>query len=674
MKFKFKTRFFILFLLPGILLFSYCKKELDQKAPNTLAHAADDQTLALVDTAAMRKALSLINLDHAGLENVKNKLDSPLVAMEALLQYYRTRTSVKHPSMTLPIKVPSGGTPPAKNVQLADSALLHYMMGQPAYGLKYVGKDINWIKAPDGITDREWVWQLNRMPSWNAMADVYRYTGDEKYAKEWALQLLDWIKKSPNDAEHIVQWRTIDIGERCSNWQEQFFKFASSPSVSATVLAKFLVSLHDQINFLTRVYAKSGNWVLIESQSMLMAGVLFREFKDAENWRITAVNRYNTQLTKQVNSDGHQNELSLSYHLGCVDIFTKVYELTKANGMENSMSTSFISILKKMAQVPMHLAYPDGSMPQFGDSWYHGKGYLYNWLKKYSTQYGLPELLYVATQGKEGSAPAETAFSYPVSGFYSVRNGWDLDATVMVLKCGKDGGWHCQPDNGTFELYAGQRNLMQDAGAYKYSGSTADNADRAWFRQTSVHQTLTLNGANSKYAPNLVKWQPGSEHDLFSVQNQSYSGLAHRRTVFFVDKKYFVIVDDATGTATGDVAVHFQLGPKELGIFDNQKLSAQSNYPDGWNVLVRTAPQAGLSLIQEKGEISLEYTKKEPRPAFRYQLRKTSATPVRFVTLVAPYAGQTPPNISFEEVPSSTGIRIKVTDNGAVKEIECPLL
>lgn len=31
----------------------------------------------------------------------------------------------------------------------------------------------------------------------------------------------------------------------------------------------------------------------------------------------------------------------------------------------------------------------------------------------------------------------------------------------MVVKAGPKGEWHCQPDNGTFELWANGRNLFR---------------------------------------------------------------------------------------------------------------------------------------------------------------------------------------------------------------------
>ena len=185
---------------------------------------------------------------------------------------------------------------------------------------------------------------------------------------------------------------------------------------------------------------------------------------------------------------------------------------------------------------------------------------------------------------------------------------------------------------------------MPDAGSYIYSG---DPEGRAWFRQTSVHQTLTLNGENSAYAPRHLLWKPGKRDDILVVENGSYEGLTHRRAVIFVDKKYFVIVDEAIGATTGDVDIHFQLAPGDA-VFDSTNFSVRSNFSEGWNVHVRTNPQHGLTMAEEEGWVSFEYTKKEPRPTFRYRIRKPSQDGVRFVTVVVPYEGAVPPDIKVD--------------------------
>ncbi len=76
---------------------------------------------------------------------------------------------------------------------MADNALKHIFVGQSAYPPVFCGEDINWGMRP--VPDNEWVWQLNRMYFWDAMARAYWHTGDEKYAKEWCYQLVDWTSK-----------------------------------------------------------------------------------------------------------------------------------------------------------------------------------------------------------------------------------------------------------------------------------------------------------------------------------------------------------------------------------------------------------------------------------------------------------------------------------------------
>lgn len=49
----------------------------------------------------------------------------------------------------------------------------------------------------------------------------------------------------------------------------------------------------------------------------------------------------------------------------------------------------------------------------------------------------------------------------------------------------------------------GGRRLTPDSGRYIYHG---DDKARKWFRQTRVHQTLTLDGHDTAYAPKLLLW------------------------------------------------------------------------------------------------------------------------------------------------------------------------
>lgn len=610
--------------------------------------------------------LSRLNLHGNGLEQVAGSLTNPQQAAKELLNYYQSRSSATHPIDRNEKNNLLGNCADQKDFTMADNALKHVFVGQSAYPPHFCGDDIDWSSSP--VPDNEWVWQLNRMSFWNAMGRAYWHTNDEKYAKEWCNQLVDWIRKNPNDDAHSYAWRSIEAGIRGYRWTELFQRFIDSPHFTPEVLVAFLNSCFDHAEFLMTQYRTGSNWGLMEAEGMAFLAITFPDFKNAEIWRTEAIRRLTNEISIQVYADGHQRELAIGYHVGCINWFLRTYELAQLNGIEDAFPDSYLERVELMCEVPLKIGMPDGTNAQFGDAWagspeQHGDRFL-TWAKMFDRD----DFLYLATQGKEGTLPESTAFALEDSGLYSMRSSWEKDAICLVLKCGPDGGGHCQPDNGTFELYAGGRNLMPDSGSYIYSG---DPENRAWFRQTKVHQTLTLNEANSIYAPKLVLWKPGNDLDVLVVENASYDDLSHRRSIFFVDKKYFVVVDEAFGNAIGDVDIHFQLAPGDA-IFDHKKLSVRSDFEEGWNILVQAKTQESLTLEEEEGQVSFRYTKKEPRPAFRYRMRKESNEEICFVTLVAPYENQMP-IISAEVIRQSkrrsSKIQLEITENGVMRRI-----
>jgi heparan-sulfate lyase len=611
--------------------------------------------------------LSRLLLEEEGLVKVKESAGNPAKAAEALLLYYRDRTSVKHSIDRKSKKAFRRNIATERDFTYADDALKHVFVGQTAYPPHFCGKDINWNSRP--VPDMEWVWQLNRMYFWTAMGKVYWHTGKEKYARAWCDQVVDWIRKNPNDPEHRYAWRSIEAGIRGYSWTGHFQRFLDSRHFTPAVLVAFLNSCYDHAEYLMTQYRTRSNWGLMEAEGMAFIALTFPEFKDAEKWRKEAFLRLNNEINIQVYPDGHQRELAMGYHLGCIRWFLRTWELAKLNHIEEAFPDSYLERIEKMCEVPMKLCLPDGTNVQFGDAWagkpnQHAESFL-EWSKLFNRE----DFLFLATSGKEGRKPEATAYALKESGLYSMRSGWDDQAICLVLKCGPDGGGHCQPDNGTFDLYAGDRNLMPDAGSYIYSGNPEG---RAWFRQTKVHQTLTLDGENTKYAPALLLWEPGDDLDILVVENAGYDALTHRRAVFFVDKRYFVIVDEAIGPAGGDVGLHFQLAPVKAD-FDYTNLSVNTAYQDGWNVLVRTQKLESLRLIEEEGQVSFQYTKKQMRPAFGYHVDKKPGTEgLRFVTLVAPYEKEKPDveiQVAGNPQPGSSSLQLTITENGRTRSI-----
>lgn len=612
--------------------------------------------------------LSRIDLDLPKLKEITICTDNDTLIGYKLLEYYRLRTSIKHPIERNLRSKALGKTASEKDIEIANDALNHVFVGQSSYARFFCGKDIKWDYQP--VADKEWVWQLNRMPSWNSMGRVYWHTGDERYAKEWGEQLCDWVRKNPNDENHQYAWRSIEAGIRGYSWIELYQRFIDSPSFTPQLLVTFLNSLYDHASYLMTKYSSLSNWALMEAEGLATIAIMFPEFKDAQKWKSEAIRRLNNEINLQVYPDGHQRELAIGYHIGSIDWFLRTYELAKMNGIENVFPPSYIRTIERMCEIPLKISHPDGRNAQFGDAFTGMSGQYKERFKKWANLFQRDDFLYLGTDGKKGVAPDSTSFCLPYSGLYSMRSEWNKNAICLVLKCGPDGGWHCHPDNGTFELSAGGRILMPDAGCYIYSGNPEN---RAWFRQTKVHQTLTLNDENLNYKPKLIYWNTNDSLDILVIENKSYENLVHRRAVFFVNKRYFIIVDEADGSALGDVAIHFQLSPSKT-VMNKKNFSFRSDFNEGWNVFVRTNPQEGLEFIEEEGQVSFEYTIKESRPAFAYKIAKRNPNKnIHFITLVIPY-NSTIPDIKIQSSINSiddiaTSLQLKVMEENVAKEI-----
>ena len=573
-----------------------------------------------------------LDLSGGGLESVRKAVEEKDLARAAreLLAYYRARKTVKF--MLDPEKraASRGHGASERELQTARDALRHVFISQPSYPPHDCGKDIEWRKNP--YPDQEWIVQLHRMYWWQPMGRAWWHTGDEAFAKEWVFQFLDWRKKCP--PSFGPAWRTLEIGIRGHELPFWFHYFRDSESFTPEFLTEFLATCYDHAARLAPRYSAGSNWGLMESEGLAFLTITFPEFKEAAGWRETALKRLSTELDGQVYPDGLQRELSFSYHGGCIAWFSRTAELAELNGVPRP--ADYREKIERMFGVLAYALKPDGTIPMFGDCW--NTSGLAN-VREGAALYKRPDLEYIGSlreKQRRGTEPAQTSISFPQSGYYVFRSAWTPDAVWLALKCGPNGGWHCQPDNGSFELFAYGSYLMPDSGCFIYSG---DKENREWFGSTAHHQCLTLDNKNSAFAPKLLLWQTSPELTALTVENQSYPGLTHRRSVYFIQRKVFLLVDEALGDAKGDRRLHFQFGPPEAALAEDGAVTLKGR---GAGRLLFKPVLEGFRAEKETGQVAFEYRKKEPRSAFAYSLNEK---PV-FAALLAPYMGETPPACS----------------------------
>ena len=638
-----------------------------------------------------KAVFDLLNLDYPGLEQVKKACENQAweQAAQFLLEYYRNRSTVVNPELDLNHLSITG-----REQQWADDALNHVFYVHDGYQPAFnYGKDINWEYWP--VEDKELRWQLHRHKWFVPMGKAYRLSGDEKYAKEWTLQYKDWMKKNPLKelpkdrgwiwsaavidslmpiksplVNTLFAWRPLETSHRLADQMNQFTLFISAESFTPDFLADFLMNYHRHATHLIHNYSKAGNHLLFEGQRMVYAGTFFPEYKDALTWRKSGIEILNREIKKQVYEDGGQYELDPHYHLACIEIFEKALHMANANGFGDEFPASYKNTVEKMIAFHMSMTYPDYTYPCFSDA---KRDNLQHMLAHYNNWTGLfPEndaIRYFATQGREGKSPDYLSKGFTQSGFFIFRNGWKEDATVMVIKAGPGAGGHCQPDNGTFELWFNGKNLFPDSGFFIFKGGAEIMKQRNWFRQTRVHNTLTLNNKTYEKPHSVTKlWQPSGDVQILVTENPGYKNLTHRRSVFFVDNTYFVIVDEAMGEATGTIGLHYQLCDGKVDI-DSKRMRLDSRYEGNSNVTLQCFGRKDMVLEEEEGWYSVAYRQRTARPAVAFNVEKKDKEPVRYITVIYPSKDAASiPQISaeFKEV-SADGMVIEIEKDGVKK-------
>lgn len=633
------------------------------------------------------QAFELLNLDQPGLETVKamykkGKMDK---AATALLNYYRQRTGIIDPDINLNnIKVNK------RERQWADDALEHTFYVHDGYQPAYnYGKDINWKYWP--VKDNELRWQLHRHKWFGAMGKVYRDTKDEKYAIEWKEQYLDWIKKNPlvevthdqfemKDKESLkadienarFAWRPLEISHRIQDQIHQFTLFLQSPNFTPAFLTEFLVNYYKHGNFILHHYSKQGNHLLFEAQRMFFAGTFFPEFKQAPEWKQTGIDILNREIKKQVFEDGVQFELDPHYHLACINIFMRALVVANANNNMNAIPQSYKDTMEKMIEFYYNICFPDYTNPCFSDAKQGDPKSEQRNYREWSKIFPKNEAIkWFATNGKKGTRPQNLSKAFLKGGFFTFRNGWNLNSTVMVVKAGPEGEWHAQPDNGTFDLWVNGKNLFPDSGSFIYAGGKEVQEQRDWFRSTAQHNTLTLDDKDLESTESTtLLWQPEGDVQTLVTENQSYKQLKHRRTVFFVDQKYFVFVDEASGNATGKLNLHYLLTDGETKM-DADNGIIRTNYKPGSNVMIQCFGSQKLDLTQKEGFYSLAYRKKTARPNFVFSTDKKDDQTVRFVTVIFPDKEVGTVNTSAKIISATDkAMKVEVEINGEKKLLE----
>ena len=162
----------------------------------------------------------------------------------------------------------------------------------------------------------------------------------------------------------------------------------------------------------------------------------------------------------------------------------------------------------------------------------------------------------------------------------------------------------------------------------------------------------------------------GHSYQALVLENPSYEGLTHRRTIFMVDDKFYVILDEAYGSAAGTVNLNFNIteGTDAQVVYDTSEGGFHTAFADGNNLLVRTFANKAVTTTARTGYVSLVLDETTERPSYQVDLEKAAGDKAaRFITVLYPASDASAETVSAEFIDeefSETAARISVTAGG----------
>ncbi len=443
------------------------------------------------------QVLYALNLDHPGLEAVQaamKKQDIPQ-ATAALATYLRTRKNVNGPQLpTAPLT--------AKEQRIADLMTrdtIEVYTGGPLFQHTF-GKPYDWAVDPYD-TGGQFAIYNSRMYPWLYMGRAYRASGEEKYAQTFVRQLNSWLDQiplrivaKPGGKPFFIDGASLEpplrftgnMGRRIElTWWQAFECFKTAIEFDDASLLRMMQYFQQNARLAANpsiFYAWDDSGLHLAT-GLLQCALMMPEWREAGQWKSTAVKMLQQTLDAQVHKDGTHASLSTGYGWATVDSYRNVFDIFRRNGQ--APPEEIRQSIRGIVMGYMGILRPDfGNISLNDGGWSHVDDKVRDALKLFP---GDQELEYFATRGAKGQAPTWTSRYFPNAGWYAMRTGFGPREKMLLMDGGPFGASHGKQDALHLVLALGNHLLLRDGGRGDYTQKPASQ----WASKTLAFNTIT---------------------------------------------------------------------------------------------------------------------------------------------------------------------------------------
>jgi uncharacterized heparinase superfamily protein len=522
--------------------------------------------------------------------------------------------------------------------------------------------------------DCKFIWELNRHQYFITLGRAYAITGDDRYASLITDHLGSWMEDNPPKCG--INWSSsLELAFRAIAWIWALSLVRQSSRVTGRLYVRalkylYLHARHIEGNLST--YFSPNTHLTGEALGLLYIGTAFPEFRRAGRWRALGRKILLEQLDRQVFGDGVYFEQSTYYHRYTTDFYLHALLLT--DSAESRQHDVIRAKVEPLLDYVLSMTRPNGTSPLIGDddggrlvtlgerasndfrdTLALGAALLQRGDCAYVAGQAVEELYWLlgptgvaAYQNLNAAPPERCSRAFPDSGYYAMRESWDVNADWAVVRCGphaSQAGAHAHADALALELSVGGHPTLIDPGTYVY---TASRADRDYFRSSAAHNTVTIDGLSSaepaespfkwKTVPRsrATAWVSNATLDFFQGEHDGYVRLeapaVHSRTVLFLKGEYWVICDRIRSDGKHRLALHWHWAPDIALSSSDGTVAAHVDGSDRPHVNARVFSRAGrLSCVQ--GWVSTAYGTRTTAPISLLDVESEATE--ELVTLIA---------------------------------------
>lgn len=473
------------------------------------------------------------------------------------------------------------------------------------------GETVDWFSNPTFNQYKEWTWQLSRHNEWKLLGHVYRETGDERYAENFARLFESWVRQAVSPPDETIGyatlcWRTIECGIRMgANWPYALHAFFRSPAFTDQLLVDWYRSVYEHGLRLRRRHV-TGNWLIMEMNGLAQIGILYPVFKESAAWREYAFKMLEEELGRQIYPDGFQYELSTGYHDVVLNNYHRLIRVARAYGV--AIPDNFIPQLERGAELDVKLMMPDGRLPDINDGGWHSSARL---LREKAPEL-FPEnkiFRWVVSGGRQGQEPGYRSIALPYAGFLAMRTGWDENAVWGLFDAAPFGRAHQHEDKLNLLVFARGRVLLTEGGNYAYD----DSEMRRYVLSTRSHNTVRVDGLDQNrregygwqeeeiHKESGMRWRIEEGFDFGEgVYDEGYGpekdcAISHRRSVYFLKQQkglapFFVVIDRFIGEGEHRFETLWHLGDAQATLEQGRVVAPNLT-------LLTSCPEDGIELL-----------------------------------------------------------------------------